>query len=89
MIRFFGIYVLLSADRYCCTVSDILQGYISISITLYTRICNSPVDVNLHTANLQSKLLNITDGRDLLLANLSGVELYDIICFICTSYIVK
>jgi len=65
-------------------LAHISQG--SINNIINSRVQLTKVDAHLQTANLLSELLNIRDGRDLLLANLSGGELYDIICFMCTSY---
>jgi len=80
---FFGRNVLFCAGRYCCTVSDILQR--SINNIINSHVQFNAVDDHLETANLLSELLNIKDGRDSSLVNLSSGELHDIRCFICTS----
>jgi len=50
-------------------VSDILQGSI---ININSHVHFTTVDAHLQTANLLSELFNITDGRDLSLANMSS-----------------
>jgi len=63
--------------------SDILQGSTKNNINSHVQF--TTIDVHQETANLLLELLNIIDGLDLSLADLSSVEFYDIICFTCTS----
>jgi len=79
--------VLFWADRYSCTVCDILQRSINNTTNSYVQF--TTVDDHLWSANLLSDILNIRDGRDLLLANLLSVELtISFVLFVLPSTVV-
>jgi len=78
--------VVCYAERFNCSVNDLIYGRLPIIIYLYAR--NSVEKTTLDRLAFLRELIMITDGSLTLLGLLSSDELNDVISYVCTSFLV-